>query len=153
EDGQLIIVAAPAGYGKTTLIADWLVRDGRSSSWLSLSREERDPIRFWQHVALALDRLFPGVSQRALTLLLGGPAAALDTSLTLLSAALAQRTSPDPDRRPAVLVLDDYHVIADRRIHDTLMQFIEALPPSVHLVLIGRSVPPLPLGRARARGQ
>jgi len=145
----LILVCAPAGFGKTALLADWIRRGGRPVAWLSLDAGDSDPARFWRHVVAALDRARPGIAERV-TALLGPPA---PPSLEGLVTALINELAAQPADGEVVLVLDDYHLIDSALVHASLMFLLEHLPPGVHLVLAGRTDPPLALARLRARGQ
>jgi LuxR family maltose regulon positive regulatory protein len=143
----LILVSAPAGSGKTVLLADWALR--RPVAWLSLDAGDNDPARFWRYAAAALDRVRPGIARRVLSLLGPPPPSSFEGLVT----ALINELAAEPDQGEVVLVLDDYHVIDARAIHASLTFLLEHRPPELHLVLTGRADPPLPLARLRARGQ
>ncbi|MDP9375352.1 MAG: helix-turn-helix transcriptional regulator, partial [Chloroflexota bacterium] len=145
--GPLTLVCAPAGYGKTTLLADHVARDGRPVAWLSLDAADNDPARFWGYVLAALEAARPGVGAVAQALLRSPQPPPPTTILTTLINALA--AAPEP----VVLTLDDYHVIASRAIHDALAFLLDHAPPQLHVALTSRADPPLPLARLRARGQ
>ena len=147
---KLILISAPAGFGKTTLLSMWLAvssRSGRSAVWLSLDPGDNDPTRFWRYFIAVADRLCPGAGDTALVLLQSSQAPPIEAILTTL---LNELTELPAD---AVLVLDDYHIIKSRTIHEALAFLIEHLPPQVHLVISTRADPPLPLARLRARGE
>jgi len=163
---KLTLLLAPAGSGKTTLINQWLsihlpnAKDKSPTNpvlaWLSLDAGDNDPLRFWRYLMTAcLKLLVPEQQtsgQAALALLSPlNPSPfeppALDLALTQLLNALA--SSPFE----GLLVLDDYHAISDSRIHETLAFFIDYLPATIHVLLLSRSEPPLPLLRWRARGE
>ena len=146
--GGLFLVCAPAGFGKTALLADWLRADGRPVAWLSLDAGDNDPVRFWRHVVAALDRARPGISERVAPLV-GPPVPSCEGLVTTLINELAAQ----PAENEIVLVLDDYHLIDAQQVHASLAFLLEHLPPGLHLVLASRSDPPLPLARLRARGQ
>ena len=147
---KLILVDAPAGFGKTTLVAQWRSStiEDRSFAWLSLDRADDDPGRLWWHVLSALQRACPELSGedilRALRVQVPDIAG---TVLPMLVNELAALPAP------VVLVLDDCHVIRERSCHDQIAFLLPHLPPSVQLVLITRADPPLPLARLRASGQ
>ena len=145
----LILVCAPAGSGKTALLADWARRGDRPVAWLSLDDGDNDPARFWRHAVAALDRARPGIAERV-GALLGPPAPA---SFAGLVTALINELAAAPGDGEVLLVLDDYHLIDAQQVHEPLVFLLEHLPPGVHLVLASRSDPPLPLARLRARGQ
>jgi LuxR family maltose regulon positive regulatory protein len=141
----LVLVCAPAGYGKTVLLADWTRRGGQPVAWLSLDAGDNDPARFWRHAVAALDRARPGTGERVAPLL--GPPA--PSSFQGLVTALINDLAADQ----ALLVLDDYHVIGSPQVHESLAFLVEHRPAGTCVVLASRSDPPLPLARLRARGQ
>jgi LuxR family transcriptional regulator, maltose regulon positive regulatory protein len=146
--GGLVLVSAPAGFGKTALVADWARSGKRPVAWLSLDAGDNDPVRFWRHVVGALDGVRPGISARA-GALLGPPApASYEGLVTALINEMAQAGDGDVS-----LVLDDYHLIDAQPVHTSLTFLVEHLPPALHLVLASRADPPLPLARLRASGQ
>ena len=146
----LILVCAPAGYGKTVLLAEWARRDLHRVGWLSLDPADNDPARFWRHLVAALDRARPEISKR-MGPLLGPPA---PVSFEPLVTALINELAGQPDTGEAVLlVLDDYHVISSQRVHESLGFLLAHRPPRLQLGLTSRSDPPLALARLRARGQ
>ncbi len=150
DDGTraaLTLVCAPAGYGKTTLLAEWSRHGDRPLAWVSLDAHDNDAERFWGYVCTALERLRPGVGAEALALLRSPQPPPIESILTVLINGLAALP------RAGVLVLDDYHLIGDRAIHAALAFLLERLPPRLRLVIAGRADPPLPLARLRARGQ
>ena len=142
----LIVVCAPAGYGKTVLLADWARRGGHSAGWLSLDAGDNDPARFWRHAVAALDRARPGIGDRVAPLL-GSPA---PSSFHGLVTALINELAGEEE---VLLVLDDYHVIGSAQVHQSLAFLVEHRPAGVGVVLASRSDPPLGLARLRARGQ
>ena len=146
---RLILVCAPAGFGKTALLADWAQSGSRPVAWLSLDAADNDPARFWRHVVAALDRARPGTGERVGPLL--GPPA--PRSFEGLATALINELAAQPADDGVLLVLDDYHLIDAGQVHAPLGFMLEHLPPGLHLVLAGRSDPPLPLARLRAGRQ
>jgi LuxR family maltose regulon positive regulatory protein len=149
----LVLVAAPAGYGKTTLLVDWLTADQRAIAWVSLEPGDNDPIHFWLAVATALDILQAGVGARTLSLLHAPQPPPIATILTVLLNDLAAYLHADAQGRPAQLVLDDYHVIEARVVHETVELLLDHLPPALRLVIASRTDPPLPLPGLRVRNQ
>jgi LuxR family maltose regulon positive regulatory protein len=144
----LVLVCAPAGYGKTVLLAEWAQRGPQLAAWLSLDAGDNDPARFWRHAITALDRVRPGIGERVGPLL-GPPAPqSFDGLVTALINELDQPGADD-----VRLVLDDYHTIGAQPVHTSLEFLLEHRPPGLDLVLASRSDPPLPLARLRARGQ
>src|ERR1700745_3512120 len=143
----LMLVCAPAGYGKTVLLADWARRGPQPVAWLSLDAGDNDPARFWRHGVAALDRSRPGLAERVAPLL-GPPAPA---SYEGLVTALINELAAGSDADQALLVLDDYHLIDSEAVHTSLGFLLEHRPPGLHLVPASRSDPPLALARLRAR--
>ncbi|GAA3231607.1 LuxR C-terminal-related transcriptional regulator [Pseudonocardia petroleophila] len=148
--GPLTLLSAPAGFGKTTLLADWLACTGRTSAaWLSLDERDGDPVRFWTYLVTAL-RTAPGSPAGfgdAALALLTAPRPSTEAVVTALLDDLAAL------RDDVVLVLDDLHVVDAREIRDGLALLLEHLPPALHLVVACRADPPFPLARMRARGE
>ena len=145
---KLTLVSAPPGFGKTTLVAQWIAAQGaeRSTAWVSLEPADNEPTTFWAYVVAAVARVLPGVGDAARDLLADGQARA-DRAIAALVNDLA--TVPGD----LVIVLDDLHVIEAPEIGEGLAFLLDHLPPQVHLVVITRSDPPLPLARMRARGE
>ena len=141
----LILACAPAGYGKTVLLADWARCGEHPVAWLSLDVGDNDPARFWRHAVAALDRARPGTGDRVAPLL--GPPA--PSSFQGLVTALIN----DLAGEEALLVLDDYHLISAQQVHESLAFLLEHRPAGLRVGLASRSDPPLPLARLRARGQ
>src|SRR5262245_21295359 len=117
----LVLVCAPAGYGKTVALADWARSSGRPVSWLSLDAGDNDPVRFWRHVLAAVGSARPGVAERVLPLLGPPPPSVFDGLVTALINELA--TQPGDDE--AVLILDDYHLIDVEPVHASLLLLLE----------------------------
>ena len=147
---RLILVSAPAGYGKTTLVTSWLqylkAAGTAQICWLSLDEDDSDPRQFFRYLAVAVAPL-PGVQSALLQLLQA------DQTLpakTLMKAFVQDVTAV---KTPFILVLDDYHVVDSQQIDQTLDFLLDYLPPQMHLVITTREDPNLPLARLRARGQ
>ena len=140
----LTLVSAPAGFGKTTLVADWFAGE-RTTAWLSLDARDDDPEQFWTYVLGALTTVSHDLSDEAAALL-HGHQAPLETVVATLINDL-ETASQD-----IVLVLDDYHVVTAPEIHDSVAFLLEHLPPQLSLVIITRADPPLPLASLRAEG-
>jgi LuxR family maltose regulon positive regulatory protein len=149
-ESRLTLISAPAGFGKTTLLAEWLaaVRVGeRSVAWLSLDPTDNEPATFWTYLVAALQTAAPGVGARALSLLQGPQPPPIETVLAMLLNELGGVPNE------VVLALDDYHVIDAHDINAGMAFLLEHLPPQVHLVITTRADPALPLARLRARGE
>ncbi len=144
-----VLICAPAGFGKTSLLADWARSGGRPVAWLGLDAGDNDPARFWRYVVAALDQAQPGIAGR-LGPLLGPPA---PRSFEGLVTALINELAAQPGRDEVLLVLDDYHLVDAGPVHESVAFLLENLPPGLLLVVSGRADPPLPLARLRARGQ
>ncbi len=141
----LTLVSAPAGFGKTTLTADWFAEDPRTA-WLSLDPRDDEPIRFWTYVVAAM-RTVEREFGAATTSLLEGPQPSVEAIVATLLNELVAVTEE------VVLVLDDYHLIGSAEIHDSVAFLLEHLPQAVRLVIATRADPPLPLASMRARGE
>ncbi len=145
----LTLVSAPAGFGKTTMLTQWLAAaagNGRSVAWLSLDARDNDPAVFWTYLVAALRTVAEGVGAGALSLL-QSPRPPTEAVLASLLNDL-QAIGND-----IVLVFDDYHVIDARDVQDGMAFLLEHLPPQVHVVIAGRADPAFPLARLRGRGE
>ncbi|HEV3289212.1 MAG TPA: tetratricopeptide repeat protein, partial [Streptosporangiaceae bacterium] len=145
----MVLVCAPAGSGKTVLLADWARHGGRPVAWLSLDVGDNDPARFWRLVVAALGQARPGIGELAGPGL--GPLEA--SSPDGLVMALINELAADPREDEVLLVLDDYHLVDSQPVHGSLLFLLEHLPPGLRMVLLSRSDPPLPLAQLRAGGQ
>ncbi len=149
---KLLLVSAPAGFGKSTLLVEWLAaaesRPGTTvrGAWLALDAADNDPARFWRYVVAAIRTALPDVGEDAWTLLDESQPPPVEVALTTLVNELAAA------ELDVVLLLDDYHVIDAPAIHEGMAFLLAHQPNHLHLVLATRSDPPLPLPRLRARG-
>jgi LuxR family maltose regulon positive regulatory protein len=141
----LTIVAAPAGFGKTTLVSQWLAQADQPTAWLSLDEDDNDPSRFLTYLIAALQTRQPNLGARVLDLLAASQPPPLKVLFTWLIDELGALAAP------LILILDDYHLIGAPPIHEALAFFIEHLPPTMRLVITSRIDPPLPLSRWRVR--
>jgi len=147
QDKRLTLVSAPAGYGKTTLVTEWLRGLQTKSAWLSLDESDNDPSRFLAYLIAALQMVEGNMGEKTRNILQSPQPLPPEVVLTaLINEIVAIPT-------PFVLALDDYHLIEALPIHQQLGFLIEHQPPQMHLVVITREDPPLPLARLRARGQ
>jgi LuxR family transcriptional regulator, maltose regulon positive regulatory protein len=144
---ELLLVCTPAGFGKTTLVAGWAAGAGLPVAWLSLDSQDNDPVRFWRYVVAALDRVRGGLGEHLLPLLT--PPGVMSSQGIVTALVNHLQTAPDE----LALVLDDYHLVGSRSIHDSMAFLLGHLPSRLHVVITSRSDPPLPLARLRARGQ
>jgi LuxR family maltose regulon positive regulatory protein len=142
---RLVVIAAPAGFGKTTLLTEWLAsRPESRTAWLSLDARDDDPGTFWRYLLASIDAA-RGEPTQASALLASGAATTEAVLATLVNELHL-------DGRELVIVLDDLHVIADSTIHAGIAYLVDNLPAGVRLVIATRADPPLPLARLRARG-
>jgi LuxR family maltose regulon positive regulatory protein len=151
---RLILVSAPAGFGKTTLVSAWLSECKYPTAWLSLDEGDNDPARFMAYLVAALRTAQADVGDAALVALQSPQPPPIESVLTSLINEVA--TLPSPDDREGhhyTLVLDDYHLITAQPIHDALALLLDRLPPQMHLIIVTRVDPPLPIARLRGRGQ
>jgi LuxR family maltose regulon positive regulatory protein len=144
---KLTLVAAPAGYGKTSLLSAWAQHQAGRLAWVTLDPTDTDPQHFWTYVIVALNALCPGLGAPALDLLWSVHPTPIEVILTMLLNTIADL----PDR--LILVLDDYHTISTPAIQQALTFLLDHLSPQLHLVLAARATPPLPIARLRARGE
>lgn len=137
------LVVAPAGWGKSTLVAEWLARDKISAGWVSLDGGDNDPARFWRYLLLAADRGGSAAGAAGLRRL---DAAGSDIQRDVLPTFVNALASAGA---PLLLVLDDFHLVTSARVHDSVATLLARSPPQLHLILITRADPELPLSRLR----
>ncbi|HEX8861056.1 MAG TPA: LuxR C-terminal-related transcriptional regulator [Actinomycetes bacterium] len=145
----LTVVCTPAGFGKTTLLAEWARRSRRPVAWLSLDAGDNDPARFWRYVIAALERARPGVCAPIAALLSGPQSPPLEAVAT----AVINQLTALPVEGEVTLILDDYHLIEAPPVHGSVRFLLNRLPVGLRLVIASRADPPLPLARLRANGQ
>jgi LuxR family maltose regulon positive regulatory protein len=144
---RLTVVAAAAGYGKTTLLTTWADAAPVSVAWLTLSGDEDDPRRFFRYLAAAYELVQPELAGSQLDLLASTQEAEPQALAAAFLNAASQRAAP------LVVVLDDFHLIEEPALHELVAFLLDNLPPLLHFVIGSRTEPPLPLARYRARGQ
>lgn len=166
---KLSLISAPAGYGKTSLLSEWLhskdevgrmksetralhpsafILPTSKAAWLSLDEGDNDPIRFLSYLVAALQQITPDIGQSVQKILqAGGPFPAPEALITSLINDLAAYLNP------LILILDDYHLIETEAVHTAITFLLDHLPPPLHLTIASRTIPPLPLARWRVRGQ
>jgi LuxR family maltose regulon positive regulatory protein len=143
----LTLVVAPAGYGKSTLVASWLETCSCPGAWLSLDEDDNDLALFLSYFSAAIRTMFPGAVGETSALLKAASLPPLD----VLTRSLINEL--DQIEQPFILVLDDYHAVQNMDVHHLLTELFRYPPRALHLVLASRSDPPLPLTTLRARGQ
>src|SRR5215213_4578254 len=143
----ITLISAPAGFGKTTLVSEWVAGCGRPVAWLSLDEGDNDPTRFLFYLVTALQTVAMTMGNEVLEMLQSPQPPPPESILT----SLLNEITTLPDH--FVLVLDDYHVIDARPVDHALTFLIDHQPPQMHLVIATREDPQLPLARLRARGQ
>src|SRR5215210_3004186 len=144
---KLTLISAPAGFGKTTLIGEWVAGCERQAAWLSLDEGDNDPTRFLSYLVAALQMIAPNIGEGVLGALRSPQPPPTESILTVL---LNEITAVGDD---FVLVLDDYHVVDAEPVDDALAFVLQHLLPRMHLIIATREDPHLPLARLRARGQ
>lgn len=144
---KLLLVSAPAGCGKTTLVSEWLTTIDYRVAWLSLDEKDSDPIRYWMHFIAAIQKILPDIGQDLLNVLQSPQPPAIDT---LLVSLLNDIEAIQDD---FIVVLDDYHLVDNPAIDEALDFLLKHLPSTMHLVIVTREDPQLPLASLRARHQ
>jgi LuxR family maltose regulon positive regulatory protein len=144
---KLTLISAPAGFGKTTLVSEWVADCDQKVVWLSLDEGDNDPACFLAYLVAALRTISENIGAGALALLQSPQPPSSESILT----TLLNEITAIPDN--FVLVLDDYHVIDSKPVDEALTFLLEHLPPQMHMVITTREDPHLPLARLRARGQ
>ncbi|HKS70935.1 MAG TPA: AAA family ATPase, partial [Ktedonobacterales bacterium] len=150
----LTVVSAPAGYGKTTALAQLIATLHVPAAWVTLDARDNDPARFWARVFAALEHVIPGLDAQGHATRTTHEAPGLSATDRVLDALAVWRPHAQ-ESAPTLLILDDYHELhaENHVIHDAVAFLVEHLPPQLHLVVAGRTVPPLPLAKLRARDQ
>ncbi len=166
-DRKLTLISAPAGFGKTTLLAEWINGSRIQSppkqarryprltfAWLSLDERDNDLNRFLIYMIAAIQSVRPRIGRSTLQVILGPEPTVMEPVLTMLINEISQlRTGDEAGNQPLVLVFDDYHLIQAQPVHETIAYLLDNLPPQLHLVIATRVDPPLPLARLRGRGR
>ncbi len=157
SDTRLLLVCAPAGFGKTTVVAEWIIstvlsqaptgKQAAGAAWLTLDEADNDPVRFWRYIDAALQNIDPRLGENIRPALY---APQPPPYRALLAELVNDILTVDRD---FILVLDDFHVIQNESIFEAVNYLIDHLPPLVHLLIATRSDPPLQLARRRARGE
>ncbi|RJX38120.1 hypothetical protein D3P09_18815 [Paenibacillus pinisoli] len=143
---KLTLISAPAGYGKSTLVRTWIHARSVKAAWVSLDSGDMSASRFWRSVAAALLIVYPDMRQ-ALNDRMPEEDSVIDSLLTAILELMSLLSEP------CILVLDDYHSIANPLIHNSMSAFLEHIPSSIRLIMISRTMPPLPMSRLRVSKQ
>lgn len=138
-EGKLTLISAPAGFGKTTMLAEWLNQTALPYTWLSLDERDNDPGRFWQYIISALQKVQPQLGQKTLEILKNQDVEDYEYYLTCLIGQIQTL------RTDLILIVDDYHLIKTTSIHQALKFLLDFLPQNLHLVIASRCDPPLAL--------
>ena len=138
---KLTLISAPAGFGKTTLVSEWVARCERRLAWVSLDEGDNVPVRFLAYFIAALQTVYGEVGEATLAMLQSPQPPAVEPLLIDLINEIAEIP------HSFVLVLDDYHVITAPLVHNALAHLLEHVPPNMHLIVATRADPPLPLAR------
>ena len=141
---KLMLISASAGFGKTTLVSEWIASCGRPVAWLSLDEGDKDPVRFISYLVAALQTIKAGLGEGLFTAVQSYQPPQAELVLT----ALLNEISLIPGH--FLLILDDYHMIDSQPVDQALAFLVEHQPPQMHLVIITREDPDLPLSRLRA---
>ncbi|RRJ66060.1 LuxR family transcriptional regulator [Paenibacillus oralis] len=147
QQGKLTLISASAGYGKTTLVSEWLADCRRRAAWLSLDEGDNDPVRFLLHLTAAIKNIVD-VNDQGVWKALQSPQ---PLPIQYILTTLVNEISSGSD--PFILVLDDYHVIESQTVHDALSFLIDHQPLQMHLIIMTREEPQLPIAKLRARNQ
>ncbi len=145
--GKLTLISASAGFGKTTLVSEWVAGCERQSAWLSLDEEDNDLTRFLTYLVAALQTVIPTIDDDLLAALQSPQPPPTESILTSLLNEISNAENH------FIFVLDDYHIIDNKQIDETLTFLLDHLPPQMHLVITTREDPSLPLSRLRVRDQ
>ncbi len=144
---RLTLLSAPPGFGKTSLVVEWLQQSPMATAWVALDEGDNDPVRFWSYVIQALTPIYPGLGQNVFS------SASLSPSDLLEQTVIGLINTISSAVEEAMLVLDDYHVVDAPAIHQSVTFLLQRLPPHLHVVIISRVDPPLSLGLLRARDE
>jgi len=141
------LVSAPAGFGKTTVVVDYARTSGLPFAWLALDEGDNDLLCFWRYIVTALAAIDSRIGEQLRPALYESQAPAVQQIVTGLANDILGI------EKELILILDDYHVISNQAIHEGMAFLIDHLPPFLHIILVTRADPPLPISRLRARGQ
>ncbi len=149
-NGYLTLLSAPAGFGKTTLVTEWVQQQEDPVAWLTLDEQDNDPVLFWRYLVAAVQMVDDRLGRRTQAALTAINRISLETAVTLLINDIGSLISGD---KILTLVLDDFHWIHTASIHQSLNYLLQHQPPQLHLLLLTRADPPLSLARLRVAGR
>jgi LuxR family maltose regulon positive regulatory protein len=142
---KLALVAAPAGYGKTTAVAAWVRGDKRRAAWLSLDENDNETTNFWTFMTASIQSVLPNFGASILSALESSPPPPINNILLMILNDLSKL------RAPLIMVLDDYHVIQNKEIHEGIAFLLDHHPKQFFLIITTRADPPLPIASLRAQ--
>ncbi|WP_250655851.1 helix-turn-helix transcriptional regulator [Alkalimarinus coralli] len=151
--GQLVLIAAPAGYGKSTLVSQWLHYRPHTFAWLTLDKTHNSPLQFWKYILNALQGIQPSVGIEAKTLIEQKDTPPLSNIVISLLNDLDQLSGHNDTQQAISLVLDDFHLMENQQLLNLITLFVDHLPPGIRLVITSREAPPLSLAKRRANNQ
>lgn len=151
--GQLVLISAPAGYGKTTTVSQWLHRHPHSFAWLTIDKMQSSPDVFWEYIINALQTTQPNVGIKATALLKHGTGVSFEAVIISLLNDLDDLCTNNATKDPISLILDDFHHIENTSTLQLMNLFLDHLPPSIRIVLTSRKQPSLAIARRRANNQ
>lgn len=150
---RLALVSAPAGYGKTTLLSGWARQRALPVAWLSLDEADNDPARFLGHLCASFEGIDPSLAGDLLRMVRADRFGGLGASGSIEAFQTELLNRLQSISHPLVLILDDFHLVSAQPIHRLVAFLVDHLPPQMHMVIVSRADPPLPLALLRARGQ
>ncbi|ARU59344.1 hypothetical protein OLMES_5364 [Oleiphilus messinensis] len=153
QGGELMLISAPAGYGKTTLVSQWLHQKPHTFSWLSLDKSHNSPRLFWQYAITALRQIQPALGQDADALATDKTLSAQEHIVIALLNDLDDLSIMNHSDKPVSLILDDFHLIESTTVLKSMNLFLDHLPPGLRVVMTSRTEPPLELARRRGSSQ
>ena len=151
-NGRLTIVSAPAGYGKTTTLASWSDHSQIQTGWLSIDEADNDLVRFLTYLIAAMQNLDEGIGQDMQAALSASQAIPVESLLSRLVNEIQAVMDEEGDPCQFILLLDDFHLVKAQEVHNALNFLLDHLPSGIHLVVAGRSDPPVPISRLRVQG-
>lgn len=151
--GQIVLIAAPAGYGKSTLVSQWLHHTPHTFSWLTLDKSHNSPLQFWRYILNALQGIQPTVGVDAKAIIENNDTHSLSNVVISLLNDLDQLSNHSDSTQAVSLVLDDFHLLENPQLLSLITLFLDHLPAGIRLIVTSREEPPLSLARRRANNQ